>query len=89
MLGEGLASDICVAIVSQRSRVNPERRDKVGRMGRNGRAVVAGLVVGVFVTVGALAPDLSLIWSIVAGAVVGALVALGVKWWEARHGRGS
>jgi hypothetical protein len=41
-------------------------------MGRNGRAVVAGLVVGVFVAVGALAPDLSLLWSIVAGAVVGA-----------------
>ncbi len=89
MLGEGLASDICVAIVSQRSRVNPERRDKVGRMGRNGRAVVAGLVVGVFVAVGALAPDLSLLWSIVTGAVVGVLVGLGVKWWEARHGRGS
>jgi hypothetical protein len=58
-------------------------------MNRNGRAVMAGLVVGVFVAVGALAPELSLLWSIVAGAVVGLFVGLGVKWWDARHGRGS
>ena len=54
-------------------------------MGRNSRALTVGIVVAVFVAVGAFAPNLSLSWSIVVGACVGLLVALGVTWWDARR----